>query len=68
MPGGTLPTTHWPTRPFVSDDSQIAQCTFRHSNALGGVIAQRRSGDVFEPDRQRATRYAELTFEGWGRV
>ena len=50
---------------FVSDNSQIAQCIFRHSNAHAGVIAQRRSAGVFEPDRQRATRYAELMFESW---
>lgn len=50
---------------YISDDGDVARCVFRHSNALGQVLSARQSGVEIEPDRQRATTYAELLFEDW---
>lgn len=50
---------------YISDDGEAARCAFRDSNALGLVLSARRSGIQLQPDRQRATTYAELLFEDW---
>lgn len=50
---------------YISDDGETATCVFRHSNALGEILAARRSGSEFQPDRARATEYAEHLFQYW---
>jgi hypothetical protein len=51
---------------FISDNGEFATCFFRHSNAAGQVVSARQSGLEIQPDRQRATNYAERLYESWG--
>ena len=51
---------------FISDDGEVARCVFRESNALGEAVAARESGLEVQPDRPRATNYAEIMYsEEW---
>lgn len=50
---------------WISDDGETATLMFRHSNAVGQVLAARISGLELAPDRNRASRYGEYLFEHW---
>lgn len=50
---------------MISDDGEAATCLFRHSNAIGQVLAIRMSGLEVRPDRNRAAEYADILYGGW---
>jgi len=52
---------------YVADDGEVARCVFRHNNAAGQTAALRESGYDVQPDRTRATQYAEYLFAYWQR-
>ena len=49
----------------IYDDGEAATCIFRDSNAIGEVVVTRKSGLQWQPDRTRASQYAEVMYEEW---
>ena len=50
---------------FIFDDGEVGGLIWRNINAVGQTIAARQSGSQRQADRQRASRYGEITFDNY---